>query len=309
MIPALIILCALTVIVLFISYYTYRVAFYSAPGQQQDDYNMPDTDQYNVFREDNIARITRLRGESYEEVSVTSFDGLRLAGKYYHRHDGGPVAICFHGWRGSSIRDFCGGAFTLMEQGCNVLLVDQRSQGRSEGNTITFGVNERLDCLEWVRWVTGRFGAQTDVYLYGISMGGATVLMASGLDLPENVRCVVADCPFSSPEKIIKKVCADMKFPPRLAYPFVALGARIFGRFRLGGVTAADAVRGAKVPILIIHGTDDRFVPCEMSEEIASANPLVERHTFEGAGHGLSFLLDQPRYEALVRELTGRAGR
>lgn len=297
-------LCVVVVAVLGVSYYCYRVAFYSSPKHHIADTDLPNTDQYNAFREENLARVLRLAAEKYEAVSITSFDGLRLTGKYYHRFENAPVAICLHGWRGSGIRDFSGGAFSLMGMGYNVLLIDQRAQGNSQGRTITFGIKERYDCLEWARFITNRFGPETDIFLYGISMGATTVLMSSGLDLPENVRAIVADCPFSSPEKIIKKVCADMKIPPALGYPFVKLGARIFGRFDLSETTAADEVRKAAIPILVIHGTDDRFVPCAMSEEIAAANPRVNRQVFEGAGHGLSWLLDTERYEALVRDLT-----
>ena len=295
------IFCALA-----ISGYTYYIAFYSSPNMRCKNHNLPDSDQYNVFREDNLNRISLLSAEAYEEVSIKSFDGLRLTGKYYHRYDNAPVAICFHGWRGSGIRDFCVGAFALMDRGFNVLLVDQRAQGNSESRTITFGIKERYDCLEWTRYISRRFGPKIDIFLYGISMGGATVLMASGLGLPENVRCVIADSPYSSPGDIIKKVCFDMRIPAVIAYPFVVLAARVFGRFDLSSTTAEAEVRKARIPILIIHGDDDRFVPCSMSECLAKANPLVERHVFPGAGHGLSFLVDRPRYEALISSFIKR---
>jgi len=304
--PILFFLLVLIGCILAISGYTYYIAFYSSPRNRQENHVLPDTDQYNVFREDNIQRITQLNAEPHEQVSIRSFDGLRLTGRYYHRYDNAPVVICFHGWRGSGVRDFCVGAFALMDLGFNVLLVNQRAQGSSEGRTITFGIKERYDCLMWVRYMVRRFGSQTEILLYGISMGGATVLMASGLDLPENVRCIVADSPYSSPKDIIKKVCADMKIPAVIAYPFVVLAARLFGRFDLSATTAQAEVCKAKVPILVIHGDEDRFVPCFMSQCL-TATPLVERHVFPGAGHGLSFLVDRPRYEGLILDFTKRA--
>lgn len=304
----IIFLLVLAAAALALSGYSYYIAFYSPRKDRRKDTDLPDTDQYRVFREENLQRIQRLRTEPHEEVSIRSFDGLTLTGKFYHRQEDAPVALCFHGWRGSGIRDFCGGAFSLMELGFNVLLVDQRAQGGSDGRTITFGIKERFDCLEWVRFIASRFGSETDVCLYGVSMGAATVLMAAGLGLPENVRCVVADCPYSSPKAIIQKVCTDMKIPPAIAYPFVALGARLFGAFSLSSVSTEEEVRKATVPILVIHGTDDRFVPCSMSESFTS-NPHVQRETFPGAGHGLSFLVDRPRYEKLIRDFTARTGR
>lgn len=305
--PYFIFLCVLAATCLLISYYTYRVAFLSPKKGPDGDLALPDTDQYNVFREANRERIRKLAAQEHEEVSIRSHDGLTLRGKYYHRRDGAPVAICFHGWHGSGIRDFCGGAPALMRMGCNVLLIDQRAQGASDGNAITFGIKERYDCLGWVNYVVDRCGPDTDIFLYGVSMGGATVLMAAGLGLPENVRFIVADSPFSSPVKIIQKVCRDNRIPPALALPFLRLGAALFGRFNLTETTAADEVGKTDIPILLVHGTDDRFVPHEMSAEIAAAHPRIRRELFEGAGHGLSFLVDQPRYEALIQDLISAA--
>lgn len=300
-------LCALLLAFCIVSYCICRAAFLTVPKRRPDPFELPRSRQFDPYRAEHRAGVERLLREEHEAVQTTSFDGLRLSGKYYHRTDGGPVAICVHGWRSTGVRDFSGGAQFLLEQGWNVLLIDQRGQGDSQGRAMTFGVKERLDCLSWVNWAVERFGREVRLVLYGVSMGGATVLMAAGLDLPENVCCVVADSPYSSPAKIIKKVCRDRGIPPTAAWPFLYVGARLFARFDLNEVTAADAVRRTKVPVLIIHGSDDRFVPCAMSAEIAEASPLAQRQVFPGAGHGVSFLADRPRYEALLRDFLRRA--
>jgi fermentation-respiration switch protein FrsA (DUF1100 family) len=138
-------------------------------------------------------------------------------------------------------------------------------------------------------------------------MGAATVLMASALPLPENVMGIIADCPYSSPKAVIQKVCRDMHFPVRLTYPFLRLGARLFGGFSLSDEGAVDAVKESRVPILVIHGEDDRFVPCEMSREIAKAAPeKVRLETFPGAGHALSYMLDPVRYRRVTAEFLQR---
>ena len=166
-----------------------------------------------------------------------------------------------------------------------------------------FGLTERLDLPLWAAWLSAHCGAETPLYLAGISMGAATVLMAAGLELPDNVRCVVADCPYSTPGDIIRSVCRRTGLPAGLLWPFVWLGARFFGGFDINAASAVEAVKKARVPILIFHGEDDRYVPCAMSAEIAAANPaIVERHTFPGAAHGLSFLVDPVRYKALLTD-------
>jgi fermentation-respiration switch protein FrsA (DUF1100 family) len=195
----------------------------------------------------------------------------------------------------------------VRELGHNTLLVDQRAHGKSGGKSITFGIKERYDCLDWINYVSDRFGPDTKIILSGLSMGGATVLMASELDLPKNVVGIMADCPYSSPKEIIKQECKKMKLPPNIAYPFVRLGAIIFGKFDPSASTAKDAVSKAKIPILIIHGENDDFVPCSMSRDIYNAcvsdKTLV---TIPKASHGISYIIDRPLYEKNVSEFLGK---
>ena len=131
-------------------------------------------------------------------------------------------------------------------------------------------------------------------------MGAATVLLAAGNELPSNVVGVIADCPYSSARDIICKVCEDMKLPPKGAFPIIRISARLFGGFSVLDCDVRIAVAKVKVPILLIHGEEDLFVPCSMSEEIYQANPaLVQKEFFPGAGHGISYIVDTERYTAL----------
>ena len=209
--------------------------------------------------------------------------------------------ILFHGYRSMAVRDCCGGLALARKLGFNVLAVDQRAHGNSDGNTITFGVLERRDCKSWADFVTQRFGSDIPILLSGLSMGAATVLMAADLNLPENVVGIIADSPYSTPKAIISKVCHDMRLPPKLAWPFVRCAARIFGKFSIESISATDAVRRSNVPILLLHGEDDRFVPCEMSHAIADACRCpATLHTFPEAGHGLCYMTDHHRYEQVT---------
>ena len=134
-------------------------------------------------------------------------------------------------------------------------------------------------------------------------MGAATVLMASELDLPANVKGIIADCPYSSPKAIICKVSKDLKFPPAVFYPFIKAGATIYGHFNLSECTAVSAVKNAKIPILIIHGEEDSFVPCAMSKEISDACPKgTVYETFPKSDHGLSYVTDTQRYKKITTD-------
>ncbi len=298
----------LLLIILLISYLSYRKTFYSSPKKRSTTHLLPDTPQYRKANPTIKKLIKEMEEVPYEQVYTTSFDGTKLAARYYHSSDSAPLQIQFHGYRSTAVRDFSGGFQLAQRMGRNILVVDQRAGGKSEGTTICFGIKEKYDCLEWIRYAINRFG-DIPIMLTGVSMGGATVLMASELDLPENVKCIVADCPYSSPYEIIALKCKEMGIPPRLGMPFVCLGARIFGNLKLSGEGAEKAVKNTKVPILLVHGEDDDFVPFEMGKRIYEANPdMITFEAFPNAAHGISFIVDTERYEKLYYSLQDKYG-
>ncbi len=301
----LLLLCLLAVFGLGGAYYAYRIAFYS-PRKDRDRIKPLEGEKYDRHREEMRRLFHQLKDRPCEFVTVTSHDGLTLSGRYYHVKDGAPLDIGFHGYRSSPLTDFSGGSELSFELEHNLLLIDQRAHGRSEGRTIAFGIQERQDLLKWVEYAVERFGSDVKILLYGISMGGATVLLASELPLPENVRGIIADCPYSAPIDIILHVGKNMPIPNWLIRPFAILGAKIYGGFDLTESDAKKAVKHTKVPILIIHGEADGFVPQEMSD-IAQSNPqMVQRHTFPGADHGLSYLVDKNRYCSIVKNFISK---
>ncbi len=279
----------------------YQAVFYMSDERKSRHWQLPEGRQFKRYHK----AIRKLTAEAeavpFEPVRITSRDGLELFGRYYHIADGAPLMLLFHGYHGYALRDFAGAHKIARENGLNMLVVDERAHGRSEGHTIAFGVKERYDILDWIDYARGRFGTGTPFVLSGISMGGAAVCMAAGLDLPENVKGIIADCPFSSPKAIIKRVCAERGYQPDIMWAIAWLTERILGRVDLTSATAVDAVKRAKVPMLFIHGEDDRFVPCSMSREIFGACASKKRiETFPGAGHGVSYLSDPERYTRAV---------
>ena len=295
----LIIPAAAGVLTLAAAYAAVRVGCYVPPRCDEDVFSMPDTEQYNVFRAQSEKMIRDTLSIPYEDVFITSFDGLRLHAKFYAASERkAPVQIMFHGYKSSAERDFCGGLREGIDGGFNVLLVDQRAHGESEGKYLTFGVNERFDCLSWASYAAERFGNDVKIYLYGISMGAATVLMASALPLPKSVSGIVADCGYTSPKAIICSVLRDHHVPAAPVYAVARLGARLFCGFDLDSASALDALSRSHIPVLFIHGDDDRFVPCHMSRENFEASAAEHKKLLivHNAGHGLSYMLDRPAY-------------
>ena len=208
----IIIRLVLALVILGAMYYVYRMAFHPVPTKQDRSAKALNNPQFRAQREHINQLIADMEARPYELVSIVARDGVRLTGRYYHQGDGAPLDIGFHGYRGSPVRDFSGGAKCSFEAGHNVLLVNERSQNGSEGRCITFGILEHQDCLEWIRYANERFD-NPDMIIVGVSMGAATILMAAGLDLPDNVRGIIADSPYSTPLDIICEVGKEMHIP------------------------------------------------------------------------------------------------
>lgn len=294
----LIIFLSLVLLVLLTSFICFRLTFYVTKRQKKlsAEQLLPPDKIYVPYHNQMLAWQESARKMDYEDVYITAFDGLTLHAKYYEGEVGAPLEIMFHGYRGTAERDMCGGIQRAFSLNRNVLLIDQRTSGQSQGNVITFGIKERYDCLYWAKYAAKRF-PDVDIILTGISMGATTVLMATELNIPKNVKSVIADCGFSSPKAIIKKVVKQMHLPAFIFYPLIKLGARLFGKFNLEEASPEKALKNCKIPVIFAHGDCDDFVPCEMSkinyDACASIKQLV---IIKGAGHGLCYLKEPETY-------------
>ena len=304
-------LAFVAIAVVLIAFICYRITFYAPKRKplQDDQIDIPEGEIYEPWRPHMEKWAREVRAMPYEEFCITSHDGLKLYAKYYEYAPGAPIELMFHGYRGNAERDLNGGVQRCRKLGRSAFLVDQRCSGKSDGSTITFGILEHRDCLAWVDFMVKHFGPDVKIILTGISMGASTVLMAAGHPLPKNVIGVLADCGFSDAGCIIRDVAKKMGLPPKLSYPFVKLGARLFGHFDLEETSALEAMKHCTVPVIFFHGENDDFVPCEMSRQVfdacTSRKCLV---TVPGAGHGLSYPVDPQRYLDTLRTFFGNDG-
>lgn len=298
------ILSALVVILLTIHTCFWMAFYVDRKKTKREEFPLPDGEIYQPYREQMIQWIKEVRQLPREEVSITSFDGLTLRGNYYEYNPGAPIELMFPGYRGDAERDLCGGVQRCFALGHSALIVDQRACGKSEGNVITFGIRESKDCHSWIDFMLKRFGPDVKIILTGISMGAATVLIAAGDPLPRNVMGVLADCGFTGAKEIIQKVIRQMKLPAKLVYPFVKLGARLFGGFNPEETSPEEAVKHCAVPVIFFHGEDDDYVPCYMSAANYDAcqAPRKKLVTIPGAGHGLCYPVAPEHYLQVLRE-------
>ena len=253
------------------------------------------------------ARKEAMLSENHSDEWIISSDGLRLHATWFPQGECKKIVICFHGYTSQGMKDYLGLSGYYLKNGYSMLLVDERAHGESEGKYIGFGCLDRIDALKWINWVLRKCGENVEILLHGTSMGGATVLMMSSLELPAQVKGIVSDCAFTSPKEVFSHVLKSMYHLP--AFPVMNisdfLNKRLAG-YGLDECNAAREVKKAKVPILFIHGSGDTFVPysmCEtMYENCASSKKKL---IIEGAAHAECYYKDTDAYENALTEFIG----
>lgn len=242
--------------------------------------------------------------QPHSDVYISSNDGLKLHGTYFPVGNEDKVVICFHGYTSEGMKDYIALSGYYLKKGYSMLIVDERAHGQSEGENIGFGCLDRFDALCWINFIIEKCTDKVQILLHGTSMGGATVLMASGLELPKQVKGIISDCGFTSPKYVFTHVLHSMYHLP--AFPVIqitsAVNRRIAG-YGMDDCNAAREVKKARLPILLIHGDADFFVPCRMCDEIYEncASPK-KKLIVQGASHAESYYKDTGAYENALND-------
>ena len=305
-IPLIIILSIVggLLIILFIGLFClYMYSFYSPKKGQSDDFNLS-APLYNGMHDKVIPLIENIRKIPYEDAFITSFDKLKLHARVYENKGSKKVAVLCHGYRGTARRDFSGGAVEVIDLCYTTILIDERAHGTSQGHSITFGVREVKDVIKWVEYARNRFGEDIELVLIGISMGGATVLMAS--DKVGKAK-IIADCPYSSPKIMLQHSVKTLGLPVAIFYPLINLSSIIFAHTNLNKISAYDTVNNTDNPILIIHGNKDTVVPYTISQDLFNAyQDKIQYELFDDADHGMSYIVDKSRYQKIIKDFLNK---
>lgn len=283
----------------FVSEYLFKIIIY----RQKKSSSQKDIDAVaSWYRHYPIAKEGRrwLEGMPYINVYIKSFDGLRLYGALLENYSD-KIVICVHGFTGSGKKDFASLAQAYYKNGYNVLLVDNRAHGQSEGKYVGFGVLDRFDLRNWVKYVINRFGSNVQIFLHGISMGAATVLMASSI-MPKNVRGIIADCGFTSVYEIFEYVLKRDYHLPK--FPIIYL-TNIMSKIRAGygykDVNTTAEIARSDIPILFIHGENDEFVPLWMTmKNYSHCKAYKELFIVRESEHAESHYIDKKGYERRI---------
>lgn len=247
-----------------VSYAAYRAfteEFFKRTFKRRDDDINIDQKYQTWFSTSNVV-----------QVNVESFDGLKLNAYNVHNHDNNDYMILVHGiWNNSS--SMYSRAYEFDKLGYNVLLIDQRSSGKSEGEYYTYGFKESLDLNLWINYLIQKYPG-VNICLYGLSMGAATVMMTTANTLPDNVRCIVEDCGFSSVKEELEHVLNkdyNIAFTKIITYLLESKMKYKFG-MSFDDISAKKCLENNEVPIMFIHGMADDYVPYEMSKILYNHN-------------------------------------
>ena len=261
--------------------------------------------EFNQFFKSLDSSTKKLENSALERVEITSFAGTKLVGHCHNCENPKRIIVAVHGWRSTWARDFGTASASWFKNDCCVLFVEQRAQGNSEGDYIGFGLLERYDCLEWIKWVNGRTESKLPIYLCGVSMGATTVLMASALDLPENVKGIVSDCAFTSPLAIWKHIAKKNLHVPygKIFCSVTSALCKQKINYRPDDYSTLEAMKVCKLPVLFVNGTEDSFVPVEMPyENYKACNAPKRLLIVPGADHGMSYCKEKEKYETATKE-------
>ena len=300
-----VIILILIILVIVFSVGLYEFTFVHRMNKRFDPLVMTDSDKeyYGTFTDEMLASSKRMLDTKSKHVFIKTEDNLKLNGHLYDQFENRPVVIFFHGYHASYLRDGYGTFRYCMAHNLNLLMIEQRAHCKSDGNVISFGINERKDACLWVNYVKEIFPKDTKIILAGVSMGAATVMMASELlDSDDQILCYIEDCGYTSPKEIIINTAKDMGFPTTICYPLAKIAAKLLGKFDVEAAAAIDAVAKISKPMLFIHGTEDTFVPthmCKLLYDACTSKNKKIKH-IDGARHALAALVGYEEYEEAI---------
>jgi fermentation-respiration switch protein FrsA (DUF1100 family) len=264
------------------------------------------------LRDDNIEikeqfyfdAIKLMNNLTYEKHNIINEDHLKLSARYYKVDEAERIVLAVHGYKGFGIKDMGVYSEFLMKEKSNYFVIDHRSHNDSEGKYITMGSKEKYDVKEWIEYINTINPKNLPIYLISVSMGSATCLQTIGLELPNNVKGLIADCGFTSSKDIVKNQLKNQyNLNGELIIKTTNMLCKLVGKFNIYYSDTKQTLNTTNIPVLFIHGLKDDYVPSYMSEENYNrCNSKKELHLVKDADHCRSYLVEKENYENWIRK-------
>lgn len=248
--------------------------------------------------------LTWLKEQNFEDLEINSDDGLKLKAKFLKASvESNKVLIAIHGYRSSNLKEYAYYLKFYHDLGFHILLPNNRAHGNSEGTYIGFGWLDRLDCIKWIYKMKKRFNKDLLIVLHGISMGSSTVLMASGEKLPDDVKCIISDCGFTSVLDEFEHNLKQLHVPAVFVLPTATLLSKKRVGYSFKDASTIKQVKKSITPTLFIHGDQDDYVPTYMVYDLYNAcHAEKDLLIIEGAKHAESYLVNQELCEKTITD-------
>ena len=271
-----------------VTYLIFR-EFYSRMSPEKIDKRVRENPNYEQCRDEMFLEADKLAQEC-EELDITSFDGLKLHGYYFDKGND-KIMIMFHGVHANALFHFSIQARECFKRGYNVLIVDERSHGKSEGKYITYGEKEHKDVLSWVDYVSQNF-KEKEIYLYGLSMGATSICVASPNLDNTKVKAIIIDSAFTNINDLIGNISTKRKIPKPLIFGGMKFLAKHLAGINFNSFDTKESLKENKIPTFFVQGTNDIVVSRDFLVDnynnCASKKELLE---VEGVGHTLAIPL------------------
>ncbi|MEG1520545.1 MAG: alpha/beta hydrolase [Clostridia bacterium] len=266
-------------------------------------------EKYSVFYAEAKKRETYLNEQPLEIVEQKSHDGLKLVGRIYaSEQKSNVVVLACHGCRSSGVSEFAFHSQYYHKKGFDMLLVDNRACGDSEGKYMTYGLKEARDNMLWIKYILNRYGDDVKIILHGISMGAATVLIMSGMDLPKNVVGIISESSYTSAfDEFKHQMKSALNMSP---FPFLYtmnLMGILIAKCSYRKVSPLEAVKKSRTKTLFMHGGNDNYVPIEMDEKLVEACAAdAELHIVDGCIHARCYQTKPDECEELFNSFIAK---
>ena len=281
----------------------------AVPTQKPEKYrNLPTTDPIEIEIREFVEKVENSLNEmNMEEITIDSYDGLKLHG-YFREAESktNKTIISVHGYHGTAFNTAPIFSHFLVDFNYNILFIDLRSYGKSEGKYTGYGVQDSKDLMSWINYLTDRYNSDIEIALFGISMGGNTVSVLAD-KVPKEVKCIIDDCGYTSPQEEFKYLLKEQMHVPVFFLFFANIINKIVCHYGFKDVNSVESLKGSKVPVLFISGDSDTFVPTRMTKENYEAcTNTKEIKFFKGVEHARSYFLNKEEYKKLVLDFLAK---
>ena len=238
----------------------------------------------------------------YEDLYVTSFDGLKLHG-YLYKGEGKEVVICVHGYKSAPPNDYADKMEIYTARKATILCIDDRAHGKSEGRYLGFSELDKYDIKSWVEKINELYD-NPNIYLHGVSMGGASVIHTADMNL-KNVKGIIDDCGYDTIDNIVRFLVTKSYHVPYFPLANLAnMWAKLLAHVGFKDSIGEEIVAHSTVPIVFIHGKLDNFVPAQMSIDLYNACTSKKAILLvEDCGHAAAYCCAKKEYTDLVNKL------